>query len=87
MKKIEYTCLCGQKIVFLEPLGRGYVGPPSCIDCGRGGVFTLRNGELFFQGPDYIMQEYETIGNKRIQLEGVAGFWIKINEKEWRFTE
>jgi len=87
MRNIEYTCLCGRKIVFLEPLGHGYVGPPNCGDCGRGGVFTLRDDELYFQGPDYIMQEYEAIGNKKIQLEGAAGFWIKINEKERRFTD
>lgn len=83
MRHIEYECLCGNKIVFLEPVGGAF--GTSCEACGRSGVFRLKDGELYFQGPDFFMEELEDLGLKKIKIKGLLGSWIKI--ENWRFTD
>ena len=84
IRHIEYECLCGNKIVFLEPVG-GVVMPPECEVCGRGGVFRLKDGELYYQGADFLMEELEGLGLKKIKIKGLLGSWIKM--QNWRFTD
>lgn len=70
LKSIEYECIRGNKIVLSGPW-IGFLNPPPCKVCGRYGVFTVRDGELYYQRPDFLMQEFECLGLKKDRIKGI----------------
>jgi hypothetical protein len=84
LKKVEYECFCGNKVV-LENVTEGWVFSTSpCGSCGRYGAFMLKDGALLYQGPDFLMVEWEGRGLEKFERRD-NDFWVKL--KNWSFVD
>ncbi len=84
LSKVEYECFCGNKVV-LENVAEGWAHSPSpCGNCGRYGVFMLKDGALYYQGPDFLMAEWESRGLEKAEIRENEP-WIRL--KKWKFID